>query len=341
MRLASGETRFYFYAWRGGPRIDAEPGTPDFIRLYHEAYACLSQTESWDVDDLDRRVQSISRVSTPLLVEHSFLYFVYETDRERFRRHADRGVDRPRVRGEFKGWRDGFAATPRKADYAWTFSRVFSRFAKDRGLITVNPCERGGRLYRPDRADKIWGESDIAGRSVAGPPQLAATLALWTGQRQGDLLLPWSAYDGKYIRLRQAKTGRRVVVPVGEPLRVVLDRTARHSPLVLTNSRGRPWTSDGFRTSWGKACAKAGITGLTFHDLRGSAVVRLAIADATFPELATLTGHSLKDVEAILDAHYLGRDVKLAEIAIAKLEAGTNFSNQPSLADRYLFFLSL
>jgi integrase len=198
-------------------------------------------------------------------------------------------------------------------------------------LITVNPCERGGRLYRPGRADKFWGESDIAGLfKVAGPPiQLAATLALWTGQRQGDLLrLPWSAYDGKYIRLRQAKTGRRVVVPVGEPLRVVLDRIARHSTLVLTNSRGRPWTSDGFRTSWGKACAKAGITGLTFHDLRGSAVVRLAIADATVPQIATLTGHSLKDVEAILDAHYLGRDVKLAEIAIAKLEAGTNFSNQ-------------
>jgi len=25
-----------------------------------------------------------------------------------------------RVRGEFKAWRDSFAATPRKADYAWT-----------------------------------------------------------------------------------------------------------------------------------------------------------------------------------------------------------------------------
>jgi hypothetical protein len=28
-----------------------------------------------------------------------------------------------RVRGEFKTWRDGFAATPRKADFAWTFTR--------------------------------------------------------------------------------------------------------------------------------------------------------------------------------------------------------------------------
>jgi hypothetical protein len=41
-------------------------------------------------------------------------------------------------------------------------------------------------------------------------------LALWTGQRQGDLLrLPWSGYDGSVIRLKQGKTGARVTVPVG------------------------------------------------------------------------------------------------------------------------------
>jgi integrase len=99
--------------------------------------------------------------------------------------------------------------------------------------------------------------------------------------------------------------------------------TVRHSPVILATTRGKPWTSDGFRTSWAKACVKAGITGLTFHDLRGSAVVRLALADATVPQIATFTGHSLRDVEAILDAHYLGRDVKLAEIAVMKLETRT------------------
>lgn len=67
----------------------------------------------------------------------------------------------------------------------------------------------------------------------------------------------------------------------------------------------------------GKAFDKARINeDLTFHDLRGSAVVRLALASATVPEIATFTGHSLKDVEAILDKHYLGRDVQLAESAM-------------------------
>ena len=100
------------------------------------------------------------------------------------------------------------------------------------------------------------------------------------------------------------------------------DYSRRRSPLILTNSYGRPWTSDGFRTSWSKTCARAGISGLTFHDLRGSAVVRLALAEATVPQIAT-TGHSLKDVEAILDAHYLSRDVQLAEAAVLKLEQRT------------------
>jgi len=52
-------------------------------------------------------------------------------------------------------------------------------------------------------------------------------------------------------------------------------------------------------------------------------VVRLAVAGASVPQIAAVTGHSLKDVEAILDAHYLGRDIQLAEAAVLKLEART------------------
>ncbi len=192
--------------------------------------------------------------------------------------------------------------------------RVTAR--KRRMLITTFSSE----------TDKLWRDDDIAEflGSAGQEMALALMLALWTGQRQGDVLrLPWSAFDGSYIRFQQSKTGRRIVIPAGEPLRVLLSRTERRGPMILTNKRGTPWTSDGFRTSWGKACDVAGIKGLTFHDLRGSAVVRLALADATVPQIATFTGHSLHDVEAILDAHYLGRDAKLAEIAIMKLETRT------------------
>jgi hypothetical protein len=73
-----------------------------------------------------------------------------------------------------------------------------------------------------------------------------------------------------------------------------------------------------------------GIKGLTFHDLRGSVVTRLAVAGASVPEIGSVTGHSLADVGAIFDRHYLGERTTLAEQAIRKLETGTAVSNRAS-----------
>jgi integrase len=210
-----------------------------------------------------------------------------------------------RARGEFKAWRDKFAATPRKADYAWTILARVLAVAKDRGLIAVNVCERGGRLYEADRAEIIWqAEHIVAFCNIASDElQFALLLALWTGQRQADVLrLAWAQYDGSHIRLRQGKTKKRVVIPVGAPLKIALDarKPEKAEGTILRNTFGRQWTSDGFRASWGKAFdrAKLADAGLHFHDLRGTAVTRLALSGCTVPQIAAITGHSQRDVEA-------------------------------------------
>ncbi|MDI6027919.1 tyrosine-type recombinase/integrase [Corticibacterium sp. UT-5YL-CI-8] len=234
-------------------------------------------------------------------------------------------VQHPSARGIFKAWRDTMADKPRTADYAWvTLARILS-VAKDNGRISVNVCERGGRLYKADRAEKVWEADDIAAMVAAAshPLQMALMMALWTGQREGDLLrVPWSAYDGKRLKMRQGKTGARVTVPVGAPLKALLDAaaTTKTTTTILANTKGKSWTEDGFRASWGKACKKAGVQGLTFHDIRGTAVTRLALAGCSVSQIASITGHSLKDVESILDAHYLGGRVELAEQAMERLE---------------------
>jgi integrase len=192
-----------------------------------------------------------------------------------------------------------------------------------RRLIKANPLEKGGRLYRSSRAESVWTVDEEARLLAVASPQirLAFMMALWTSQREGDLLrLPWSAYDGTKIRLKQRKTGARVEVPAGTPLKALLDHQKRVSPLILTQRDGRPWTEEGFRSSWRKALIRAKIEGRTFHDLRGTAVTRLAIAECTEAQIAAVTGHSLRDVKSILDANYLHRDPRLAEDAIAKLE---------------------
>lgn len=155
-------------------------------------------------------------------------------------------------------------------------------WANDRGLILSNACEMPGKLYQSQRAESIWPADDEAALKGVAPPYLwlAYLLAVWTGQRQGDLLrLPWTAYDGQFIRLKQSKGGPRVKIPVGGELKTAPDDAARakSAVTVLTTTNGTFWTSDGFRTSWGKIVYKAKVTGLTFHDLRGTAVTRFAL----------------------------------------------------------------
>src|SRR5690606_13181339 len=135
--------------------------------------------------------------------------------------------------------------------------------------------QKPDRLYRGSRAEKVWSHEDEAAFKASAPPHLhlALLLGLWTGQREGDLLkLAWKAYSGTHIRLRQGKTGARVTIPIGAPLKALLDATPKRSPIILTTIDGKPWTEDGFRSSWSKARDKAGIMDRTFNDLRGTAV---------------------------------------------------------------------
>lgn len=322
----NGGVTTYYYAWRGGPRIKAEAGTPEFVAEYNLAVAGRAKPKVGTMFGLIAAYKASTDFTKRAEKTRKDYLRYLKLIEDKFGTLPIAALEDKAARGVFKAWRDGFAATPRKADYAWTMiARVLSH-AKDSGTIGVNVCERGGRIYAADRSDRVWKSEDIAAFAAHASAELglALLMALWTGQREGDLLrLPWSAYDGTHIRLKQSKTGRRVTIPCGATLRAALDalpRPASPFSTILTNTRGAAWTSDGFRASWGKAAKRAGIDDLTFHDLRGTAVTRLSLAGSTEQEIATLTGHSTKDVLSILDTHYLGREVALAEAAIKKLE---------------------
>src|SRR4029077_15097735 len=42
--LADGTKATYWYAWRGGPRLRGEPGTPEFMASYNDAVAQRAPT---------------------------------------------------------------------------------------------------------------------------------------------------------------------------------------------------------------------------------------------------------------------------------------------------------
>jgi integrase len=325
-RLANGTRRTYWYAWKGGPPLRGEPGTLEFIASYNETVAQKVVPPSGVLLALLFRFQESAEFQFGISprTRRDYIKQIKRIERA-FGDFPIKALDDPRAVDIFLKWRDQLAQTSlRQADYAYaTLARIFS-WAVKRRLIKTNPCAEGGKLYQGTRVDKIWDDGQVARFLKTAPPylRLAMLLAINTGQRQGDLLrLPWSAYDGSVIKVRQRKTGTYVPIPVADELKAALDAAPKQSPIMLTNSGGKPWSESGFQGAWGKATVRAGIGGLTFHDLRGSAVVRLARAGCNEVEIYSITGHKPSDVQAILTAHYLPRDAEVATNAIEKLNA--------------------
>jgi integrase len=331
-QLADGTKRTYWYAWKGGPPLRGAPGTPEFIASYNEAAARKTAPPDGVLLRLLRQYQEADDFrSLAFETRRAYVKYIRIIERD-FGDFPIAALGDRRTRGVLLAWRDKLACDGRRrhADYAFSVLARLLSWSVDRGLTDANPCARGGKLYRANRVDSIWTAQDEAAFLARAPSHLhlSLLLALWTGQRQGDILrLAWSAYDGTHIRLRQQKTGARVVIPVGGPLKRLLDSMPRLSPIVVTTSDGKPWQQNSFQQAWGRACKRAGVVGVTFHDLRGTAVTRLALAGCTEAEIASISGHSLRSVHAILDAHYLSRDPALAESAVRKLESRTESPN--------------
>jgi integrase len=156
--------------------------------------------------------------------------------------------------------------------------------------------------------------------------QLAVALALHTGQRQADICrLAWSMYDGAAITLRQGKARRLgreapvIRIPCTKALKVTLHSAERKAALILTTKTGLAFKKRYFAEQWESTCKAAGIAGLHFHDIRATTVTMLAEAGCSVPEIVTITGHSMRRAQEILDK-YLARTSRLAESAIAKFE---------------------
>ena len=270
-RLADGTRRTYWYAWKGGPPLRGKPGTPEFIASYNAAVAQKVEPPTGTLQSLLFRFQESAEFQFGISprTRRDYIKQIKRIERA-FSDFPIKAMNDPRATSVFLEWRDQLAKTSlRQADYAYgTLARILS-WAHNRRLIALNPCAEGGKLYRGTRVNKIWDDEQVARFLRTAPPylRLAMLLAINTGQRQGDLLrLPWSAYDGKEIKLRQGKTGAYVTIPVTDELKAALDAAPRRSPIMLTNSDGKPWSESGFQGAWGKATMRAGIRGLTFHD---------------------------------------------------------------------------
>lgn len=219
-----------------------------------------------------------------------------------------------------------FAATPVQANHVIRVLRLILSFAKRQGMVAHNAAS-GFRQNREAPRRQVWTHAEEQRFLAVCGPELALVylLAIYTAQRQGDILaLPWSAYDGQTITLQQSKTSRRTAdwlhIQVTARLQRVLAETPRVSPIICTSASGRPWKADNLRHRFAAAMRKARIVDRKFQDLRRTAIVRMAEAGCTVPEIASVSGHKIDTCQRIVDT-YLPATRLLAHSAIIKLDA--------------------
>jgi integrase len=186
--------------------------------------------------------------------------------------------------------------------------------------------EAAGLGLKTDRPrDRLWSEDEIArwldaAAAWEDPHMVTAFLLLqYTAQRPGDVLkMTWPHYSGAAIRVRQQKTRILLDVPTHPVLRAHLDGLARASTsLTIVTYRGRPVKYLRFNERFRRVAERANVDAQA-RDLRRTAMVRMAEAGATVPQIASVSGHSIEATQRILE-HYLPRNRDLAEIAITRL----------------------
>jgi integrase len=323
VKLANGMRETYYYAWRGkgAPRMKSKPGTKAFTQEYirltrdRQSAAAVSGTIGSMIDDFRKTpsYQSLSP-STRRDYERQFgaIRLMFDT-------FSIKHIEARGSRRAFLDWRDTMSDSPRSADmHIALLSRLFA-WAKDKEIILRNPLERVERLHEGTRRDIIWTQDQINKVLTEAAPHIrnVAMIALWTMQRQADILtMPTLAFDGQRVSIKQGKTGARVRVVAAPDLLPILRKAKEgNRQRILENSFGQNWTSSGFRASWRKEMARLGVKGVTFHDLRGTAITfAYGNLDRSHDEkiklISEISGHTQDDAESIIRKHYLaGQEV--------------------------------
>lgn len=210
----------------------------------------------------------------------------------------------------------------RQGMYRMQVLRLLMGHAVRMGELPTNPASQM-RLETPPARTALWLPEQRRAFLELAPPsvRLAFLLALYTGQREADVLsMRWTDIRDGWIQIVQQKTGRRVAIPLHSKLRAALAEAPKAGLCIVISERsGAPWRPDSFRGAVQRTSEAAGITGVKFMDLRRTAVTSLADAGCTVPEIAAITGHSVKDAQTILDT-YLVATRQQAATAMRKLE---------------------
>ena len=330
-KRADGGLTVFWYAWRGGPQILRASAVTEAelareVAKAFPAAATAYQAERAPKSDTRFLYGLITRyLSTPDFAnlaprtqrdKRKFL----DMAREKYGQLEIKALEARGARSMLLAWRDEKADRPKTADEMLGALSSVLTWAADRGELRQNPVAEFPRLYRCNRAEMVWTPQDLERVRPHCASELwhAIQLAALTGLRLGDLIaLTWASVgDHAITRQTNKSRGRKTaVVPITPETRAVLDSIPRHeSVTVLNSARRRPWSPPGLESALRRAKIDAGITGLRFHDLRGTAATNFVRAGLPLDEVATVLAWEKHRVEEIAARYVTAEVIGLAMV---------------------------
>lgn len=328
-KLADGSRRYYYYAWRGGPhfwttdhtRIDTSRKRlpTEFMAAYETACQrareqAPAHPEEGSYDHYLSRYRQESkrflklseekrRTRTRYLAKWSDMK-IGKTSPQKVGRLTIQVFDNLEIVTYLNRFREEhWAETPSAADEATSALSQFLIWLKSIGKLTNNYARNLEPMYERPDTNQIWEVDQREAFLKDAPWQIrhAFLLALYTGQRRGDLIsMSLTAVKPHHIIIKTGKSkGKKTaIVPITPQLRDLLNEIeAKRSEFavqpstVLFSSSGTPWTTEGFKSSFERHRKRIGLasrkTDPTFHDLRKTAATWYVIKQQDYPDILT------------------------------------------------------
>lgn len=232
---------------------------------------------------------------------------------------------------------DALGETPASANQFRAYLSRLMAWGVPRGFCMSNPIEftekiPGGVPFLP-WPEWAW---EILVEHAPFNLLFPAVSALFTGQRQGDVLLMKRPRDAETsIEVRAQKTDSTVWVPIHSAYRPWIDKAPKGDALQMhLGVKGMPYeTTDGFRADWQRLMntepfKRFRAERLVFHGIRKNAVINLLEVGCTETQVGSICNMSEEMVR-----HY-GREVRvkiLARDGMKLLESRWAEVKQPSL----------
>jgi integrase len=176
-------------------------------------------------------------------------------------------------------------------------SSIINHARREWGINVSNPVQMVRKPQSPQARSRVLTDDEIGKLLHALEPQgrrshwtkPAVQLALETAMRRGELLsLRWEYIDlqARTAFLPDTKNGESRTVPLSSAAAQVLSELPKHiSGAVI------PVKFFSLDAAFKRACKRAGLQEVRFHDLRRTAITRMADKLPNVIELAAVSGH--------------------------------------------------